>query len=90
VSGEDARVELMLPGELLEAIAERAAELVLARQQAARETRWMTIAEAAEYAGCGRQRIYDLRSDGRLKRHGDGRRALVDRYELDAYLGNSR
>ena len=29
------------------------------------------------------QRIYDLRSARRLTMHGDGRRALIDRQELD-------
>lgn len=47
---------------------------------------YMTPAEAASYARCSRQRIYDLRSDGTLGDHGDGRKALVDRAELDAYL----
>jgi excisionase family DNA binding protein len=62
-------------------------------RQPAQGSRWLTVAEAAEYAGCDPQRIYDLRSERRLERHGDGRRALVDRQELDAYLarsGNSR
>jgi excisionase family DNA binding protein len=90
---EDARVELTLPGELVEAIAERAAQMVLARQVAAEQSRWMTVAEAAAYARCTRQHIYDLRSDGRLRRYGEHGRALVDRQELDDYLahsGNSR
>jgi excisionase family DNA binding protein len=68
----------------------RAAELVLERIEAAPPTRWMTVAEAAEYARCSPQHIYDLRSDGRLGRHGERGHALVDRRELDAYLDNSR
>jgi excisionase family DNA binding protein len=45
--------------------------------------RWMTVDQAAEYIGASRQRVYDLRSAGQLGRHGDGRRALIDRNELD-------
>jgi excisionase family DNA binding protein len=85
----DARLELTVPAELVEEIAQRAAEIVLARQEAALP-RWMTVPEAAEYARCTRQHIYDLRSDGRLSRHGEHGHALVDRHELDAYLENGR
>jgi excisionase family DNA binding protein len=45
---------------------------------------YMTVKEAADYLRCSRQRIYDLRSSGQLSRHGDGRRVLVSRAELDA------
>ena len=45
-----------------------------------------TVAEAAEYLRCKPQRIYDLRSSGRLPRHGDGSRVLIRRADLDAHL----
>jgi len=80
-------VKIDLPDEAVEAIAERAAELVLetiAVRSALPER--MTVPEAAEYMRCGRQRIYDLRSAGALTRLSDGRRALVLRSELDAHL----
>jgi excisionase family DNA binding protein len=83
-------IRLQLPDELLEQIASRAAELVLSRQESKPASRWLTPAEAAEYARCSRQHIYDLRSDGRLGRHGERGHALVDREELDAYLDNGR
>ena len=51
---------------------------------------YMTTDEAAEYARCSRQRIYDLVSQGRLARYKDGARTLVLRDELDAYLRGSR
>ena len=85
----DVFAQLRLPEHVLEAIAERAAEIVLARLEAQR-SRWMTVAEAAEYARCTRQHIYDLRSDGRLGRYGGHGAARVDRDELDAYLANGR
>jgi len=59
----------------------------------------MTVAEAAEYMRCGfrttddgtnkirRQRVDDLLSQRKLTRFKDGRRTLVSRDEIDAYLG---
>jgi excisionase family DNA binding protein len=88
VSGErPVQLQVSFPAELVEAIAQRAAELVAERSE---PSRWMTVEEAAEYARCSRQHIYDLRSDGRLTRHGERGHALVDRRELDAHLDNSR
>lgn len=73
-----------LPAELVEQIARRVAEIMLEREPAkAAEQRWLTVAEAAAYIGAKPQRIYDLRSSGRLSRTGDGSRGLVDRRELD-------
>jgi excisionase family DNA binding protein len=71
---------LQLPDEVVDAIARRAAELVLERLDAAAPAgEWLTIEEAAELLRCKPQRIYDLRSDGRLGRHSEGGRALVAR-----------
>src|SRR6266851_1548479 len=79
---------LPIPGELIEQLAQRAAELVLAQLAltAGSESPYMTIPEAAAYARCKRQRIDDLLSSRRLTRHKDGRRTLVSRAELDAHL----
>lgn len=81
-------LSIELPAELLEQLAHRAAEIVVERLQAAQPngSPYLTIAEAADYARCTRQRIYDLRSSGRLTRHGDGTRALILRTELDDLL----
>ena len=84
------RLQLPVPDDLVERIAERAADLVFERLDAAPQPRWLTIPEAAEYARCSTQHIYDLRSDGRLARHGERGHALVDRRELDTYLDNGR
>lgn len=46
----------------------------------------LTVPEAADYLRCSRQRIYNLRSSGRLTRLGDGRSAKVRRRDLDALL----
>ena len=75
---------LQLPEEVVDAIARRAAELVLERlDDLAPSGEWLTVQEAAEFLRCRPQRIYDLRADGRLSRHVEGgRRALVSRREL--------
>jgi hypothetical protein len=74
---------LQLPDEAIEAIARRAAELVLERlDQAPAAGEWFSIDEAAEFLRCSKQRIYDLRGDGRLTRFVEGGRALVARAEL--------
>jgi excisionase family DNA binding protein len=83
-------VALELTDEVLDEIADRVAERLAAGFAAPEPSPpFLSIDEAAEYARCGRQRIYDLRSSGRLSRHGDGRRALVSRTELDALLEGS-
>lgn len=83
----DASLTLSFGVETLDALVERVAELVIARLDvAAPSSPYLTVDEAAEYARCSRQRIYDLRSDGRLTRFKDGTRVLVLREELDRYL----
>lgn len=77
-----------LPDEALEQLAQRVADILEERTAAtAPSPRWMTVDQAAEYIGAKQQRVYDLRSSGRLTRHGDGARALVDRRELDRLVG---
>ena len=83
-----------LPPELLEplaqAIAERAAELVLERQPPpASLPEYLTVEEAADYMRASRQRVYDLLSSRRLPRHKDGTRVLLRRTEIDAYLAGA-
>ena len=87
-----ARLEVTVGDELVEAIAEKAAAIVLERQLAEAEAppRMLTVPEAATFLRAKPQRVYDLLSDGRLSRHKDGRRVLVDRQELEGYLAGSR
>lgn len=79
---------LHLPDDVIDEIARRAAALVVG---ASSETGspYMTVAEAAAYARCKRQRIYDLVSARRLTRYRDGSRVLVRRDELDGYLAEA-
>jgi excisionase family DNA binding protein len=75
--------------QLVDQIARRAAQIVLAQLEQpspAAVSPFLTIAEAAEYARCKRQRIDDLLSARRLTRYKDGRRTLISRAELDQYL----
>lgn len=78
---------LAVPESLVGQVAERAAALVLARiGHAAAASPFLTVAEAAVYLRAKPQRVYDLLSTRRLTRFKDGRRVLVSRAELDAYL----
>lgn len=76
------RLEVDVPEDLVEAIVERVLERI-------GDTRspYLDVDEAAEYLRCKRQRVYDLRSQGRLTKLGDGSRVLVLRAELDALVG---
>jgi excisionase family DNA binding protein len=100
VSRVSAELKLALSSELVELIAERAAELV--RQGEPREdpssqpnsgawgcSPYLSVSEAAEYLRAKPQRIYDLLSSRRLTRHKDGTRVLISRAELDAHLVRS-
>jgi excisionase family DNA binding protein len=79
---------------VVKVIAERAAEIVLERLSASSPTSpYLSVAEAAERIRAKPQRVHDLLSARRLTRYKDGRRTLVSREELDAYIvreGRSR
>jgi excisionase family DNA binding protein len=80
-------LSLILPDELFERIAERAAAIaadMLGRTAPA--SPYLTVSEAADYLRSKPQRVYDLLSAGQLSRYKDGRRVLVSRAELDNYL----
>jgi len=76
---------LTMPAELIEQIARRAAELVAERKSPA-VSPWLSVAEAAERLRCGKDRIYDLIALGKLTPRRDGRRVLLRRDDLDAYV----
>jgi excisionase family DNA binding protein len=82
-------VRLEVPDDVLDAIAERAAAIVLERLDAPaprESSEFVTVDEAAEILRAARQRVYDLLSDGRLERFKDGSRVLVRRADLEAHL----
>jgi excisionase family DNA binding protein len=77
-----------IPPELLDAVAQRAADLVVERLRSTRtESPYLSVAEAADYLRAKPQRIYDLLSSRRLTRFKDGSRVLLLREELDSYVG---
>lgn len=79
---------LGIPEELVEAIAQRAADLVLEQlEHATAGPEFLTPGEAADLLRSSRQRVYDLLSSGLLRRYKDGSRVLVRRSEVLAYLG---
>ena len=82
--------------ELVELVAERAAQRVLAELAGAREAApapespWLSFPEAADLLRCKRQRVDDLLSAGRLSRHKEGGRTLVLRAEVEALVQPER
>ena len=73
-----------IPDELVERIAERAAELVAAR--ADEPEPWFGVEQAAEHLACKPHRIYGLVHRGEVPYRKDGARLLFRRSELDAWL----
>ena len=84
-------VRFELPSDVLEAIAARAAEILLERLPTQKaDSPYMTIPEAADFLRAKRHRVDDLLSSGRLTRFKDGSRTLVSRAELKAYVESRR
>ena len=77
-------LSLTLPSELVEAIAERAAELVANR--APEQSPWLTVVEAAAYTGIPKQTLYKLTGAKAIPHVKPGNRLLFNRDELDAWL----
>jgi excisionase family DNA binding protein len=73
--------------EMIEAIAQRAAEIVLsASTDAEVATGYVDVAGAADFLACPTSRIYSLVSAKRIPHHRDGSRLLFDRQELRDYV----
>lgn len=78
---------VLIPDGVMKEICDRViAMLAVGDLRPGAKSPYLTTDEAAEYARCTRQRIYDLRSKGVLASYRDGRRVLVLREELDAHL----
>ena len=72
---------------MVEAIARRAAEIVVELTVAAVPTSlYLTVDETAELLRTSRGRVDNLLSAGKLTRVKDGRRTLILRSEIDSYL----
>jgi excisionase family DNA binding protein len=74
-----------LPPELVETVAERAAELV-AERQADRDEGYLDVKGAAKFLSCGVHRIYAMTSAGRIPFEREGGRLLFDPRELREWV----
>jgi excisionase family DNA binding protein len=77
-------LKLSLTDDQVSEIARRAAVLMATDQAPA--SPWLNVADAAEHLRCGKDRIYDLIALGKLSPRRDGRRVLLRREDLDAYI----
>ena len=77
----------MLPGELIEAVAHRVAELLADRLPPSMPSVYLDVDAAAGYLARPKSRIYDLVAQGRLRHFRDGRSLLFRAEDLDACLG---
>jgi len=77
-------VEYAFPAELIETVAERAAQIL--NERGPREDCWLDVGEAAAYLRCPTSRIYALTSAGEIPHHHDGARLLFRRSELDEWI----
>ena len=76
--------------ELVERVAQRAADIVVERQEAQAVEPYLSVEEAASYLACKSKRVYDLTSQRRVPFLKDGSRVLLRRSDLDAYLEAQR
>lgn len=79
-------ISLSVPAELVEMVAERAAELVADRFSERNAGGYLDVKGAAEFLSCPTSRIYALVSARRIPFHKDGSRTLFDRGELRQYV----
>ncbi|MHB1539663.1 MAG: helix-turn-helix domain-containing protein [Solirubrobacteraceae bacterium] len=82
-AGQGVELTIRLTDEQIAQIAARAAALIPAATPA---SPWVNVAEAAERLRCRKDRIYDLIALGKLHPRRDGRRVLLHRDDLDAYV----
>ena len=82
-----AALSLAIPEALVEAVAQRVAELLVERLPAQHGPEpWLDVDAAAVYLACRPHRVYDLVAEGRVRCAKDGRRSLFRREWLDVYL----
>ncbi len=75
-----------IPPQVIELLAQRAAEIVQERQPPEAAPEWLNTRDAAKHLACPPGRIHDLVQLGKLAPRRDGRRLVFRRQELDAYL----
>lgn len=77
-------LSVVLPPELVDAVAVRVAGLLRAEQR--HRDQWLRVDEAAAYLRCPKSRIYRLVSMRRIPFQKDGARLLFSRQELDEWV----
>lgn len=81
----------LLLDEVVARVAERVVELLSSVREVTAQlggsTDLLSVREAALALRCKPQRIYDLRSSGRLPKTTEGRRAVVRRSDIDGLIG---
>jgi excisionase family DNA binding protein len=79
------RLALTLPDDVVEAIAARAAELVLEQldNENGAGSPWLSLAEAAQYLGVSTRQLQRLVARGKVRSTTVGRRRLLHRDDLD-------
>lgn len=83
----DMGIRALLPPEAVEAIAERAAELLAERAALTpADQGFIDVDGASHYLACPKSRVYSLVSARRIPHHRDGSRLLFDRQELHAWV----
>jgi hypothetical protein len=84
------RAAVELPDELFEAVAERAAEIVLEQQVVAQPDEWLTTERAADYLGRSKGHLHNLGPEEIPFEQpaGQGGRRYYRRSALDAYLAS--
>lgn len=87
-NGNAPTLSLDLPPGFLEAVAQRAAEILAERQSENTEPGFLDVAGAAEFLACPPSRIYRLVSAKRIPHHRDGSRLLFDRAELRQFVAD--
>lgn len=70
---------------IAEAVADRVAEKLVDRMPAP-DDGWLNVEQAADYLSCTRDRIWDLKRQGKVRYCKDGSRLLFRRQWLDACL----
>lgn len=78
-------LQLDLPDEFAEQVAQRAAQIVIERVQLEPEG-YIGVREAADFLACPTSRIYSLVSAKRIPHYKDGSRLLFDRSELREFV----
>jgi excisionase family DNA binding protein len=80
-------VALIVPDALVQAVAERVADLLADRMPDTRvSSAWLDVAGAAERLACPRSRIYELARLGRIPCEREGSRLLFWAADLDAWV----